>query len=95
LAEENHRIWLRFSDGTQGEIDLSDLAGKSVEDIFPSLETGTKVAGMALARRSVRLSTKQSNELSKIRRSFGECEEKRGAQSSIGFLTPFIPRRRR
>jgi hypothetical protein len=44
---------------------------------------------MALAQRSVRLSTKQSNELSKTRCSVGEYEEKRGAQSSVGFLTPF------
>ena len=27
---ENHRVFLRFADGTQGEIDLSDLAGKGV-----------------------------------------------------------------
>ena len=25
-ALENHRVWLRFADGTQGEVDLSDLA---------------------------------------------------------------------
>ena len=25
-----HRIWLRFSDGAAGEIDLSDLAGRGV-----------------------------------------------------------------
>jgi hypothetical protein len=27
---ENYRVWLRFADGTQGEIDLSDLAGHGV-----------------------------------------------------------------
>ena len=25
-----YRIWLRFSDGAQGEVDLSDLAGRGV-----------------------------------------------------------------
>lgn len=25
---EHFRVWLRFSDGAQGEIDLSDLAGR-------------------------------------------------------------------
>jgi hypothetical protein len=27
---QDYRIWLRFSDGAQGEIDLSDLAGRRV-----------------------------------------------------------------
>jgi len=27
---EKYRIWLRFQDGTEGEVDLSDLAGKGV-----------------------------------------------------------------
>ena len=27
---DDYRIWLRFDDGTQGEIDLSDLAGRGV-----------------------------------------------------------------
>jgi hypothetical protein len=26
----NFRIWLRYDDGTEGEIDLSDLAGRGV-----------------------------------------------------------------
>jgi Protein of unknown function (DUF2442) len=26
----NHRIWLRYDDGTEGEVDLSDLAGQGV-----------------------------------------------------------------
>ncbi|OFW01093.1 MAG: hypothetical protein A3I61_13970 [Acidobacteria bacterium RIFCSPLOWO2_02_FULL_68_18] len=40
---ENYRVWLRFADGTQGEIDLSDLAGKGVftawadSDLFNSV----------------------------------------------------------
>ena len=29
-ALPNFRIWLRYDDGTQGEIDLSDLAGRGV-----------------------------------------------------------------
>jgi Protein of unknown function (DUF2442) len=26
----DHRIWIKFDDGTQGEVDLSDLAGRGV-----------------------------------------------------------------
>ena len=33
-AREGLRIWLRFSDGSVGEVDLSDLAGRGV---FPGL----------------------------------------------------------
>jgi hypothetical protein len=29
-ALPNFRIWLRFDDGTEGEVDLSDLAGRGV-----------------------------------------------------------------
>ncbi len=29
-ARACHRLWLRYSDGTSGEVDLSDLAGKGV-----------------------------------------------------------------
>ncbi len=29
-ARERYRIWLRYSDGTTGEIDLSDIAGRGV-----------------------------------------------------------------
>ena len=29
-ARNGYRIWLRFSDGVEGEVDLSDLAGKGV-----------------------------------------------------------------
>ena len=29
-ALPNFRIWLRYDDGTQGEVDLSDLAGRGV-----------------------------------------------------------------
>jgi hypothetical protein len=27
---EKHRIWLRFDDGVEGEVDLSDMVGKGV-----------------------------------------------------------------
>jgi hypothetical protein len=29
-ALENYRIWVKFSDGTEGEVDLSHLVGKGV-----------------------------------------------------------------
>ena len=29
-AHKNFRIWLRYDDGTEGEVDLSDLAGRGV-----------------------------------------------------------------
>jgi hypothetical protein len=29
-ALSNFRIWLRYDDGTEGEVDLSDLAGRGV-----------------------------------------------------------------
>ncbi|MBI3493540.1 MAG: DUF2442 domain-containing protein [Acidobacteria bacterium] len=29
-ARANYRIWLRYDDGTEGEVDLSDLAGRGV-----------------------------------------------------------------
>ena len=29
-ARSNYRIWLRYDDGTEGEVDLSDLAGRGV-----------------------------------------------------------------
>jgi hypothetical protein len=27
---ENYRVWLRFDDGVEGEVDLSDMVGKGV-----------------------------------------------------------------
>lgn len=27
---EDYRLWIRFSDGVEGEVDLSDLVGKGV-----------------------------------------------------------------
>lgn len=29
-ARDGYRIWLRYSDGTSGEVDLSDFAGRGV-----------------------------------------------------------------
>jgi len=29
-ALENFRMWLRYDDGTEGEVDLSDIAGRGV-----------------------------------------------------------------
>src|SRR5258708_13897699 len=29
-SRKNFRIWLRYDDGTQGEVDLSDVAGQGV-----------------------------------------------------------------
>ena len=29
-AQDDYRIWLRYSDGVSGEIDLSDLVGRGV-----------------------------------------------------------------
>lgn len=50
-ARPKHRVWLRFADGLEGEVDLSDLAGKGVfaswEDpeefarVFVDQESGT------------------------------------------------------
>ena len=34
-AQENHQLWLRYDDGAQGAIDLSDIIGQGV---FASLE---------------------------------------------------------
>ena len=31
---DEHRIWLRFSDGTAGELDLSYLAGRGVFEVW-------------------------------------------------------------
>lgn len=30
VARRDYRLWLRYSDGTEGEVDLSDLAGRGV-----------------------------------------------------------------
>ena len=33
-AFPNHRLWLRFDDGTEGQIDLSEFAGKGVFQLW-------------------------------------------------------------
>jgi hypothetical protein len=45
-AREPYRIWIRYDDGAEGEIDLSDLAGRGVcrswerEGVFASVRLG-------------------------------------------------------
>lgn len=33
-ALEDYRIWIRFADGAEGEVDLSDLAGRGVFSLW-------------------------------------------------------------
>lgn len=33
-AEERYRIWLRYEDGSEGTVDLSDLAGRGVFQVW-------------------------------------------------------------
>lgn len=46
-ALTNYRIWLRYDDGAQGEVDLSDLAGRGVfvrwndADFFNTVHLGS------------------------------------------------------
>ena len=50
-ARPNYRLWIRFADGKEGEVDLSPLVGKGVfsrwedpaefEKVFIDEETGT------------------------------------------------------
>lgn len=37
-AREGYRIWLRYEDGAEGEVDLSDLAGSGVFSAFKDRE---------------------------------------------------------
>ncbi|PIS01329.1 MAG: DUF2442 domain-containing protein [Chlamydiae bacterium CG10_big_fil_rev_8_21_14_0_10_35_9] len=34
----NYRVWIRFDDGLEGEVDLSDLVGKGVFEAWESVE---------------------------------------------------------
>ena len=46
-ARERFRIWLRYDDGTEGEVDLSDVAGRGVFEawndpaVFHSVRLGS------------------------------------------------------
>ncbi|HSM08120.1 MAG TPA: DUF2442 domain-containing protein [Gemmatimonadota bacterium] len=50
-ARSNYRVWIRFGDGTEGVVDLSDLAGKGVferckdpgefDEVFVDEDAGT------------------------------------------------------
>lgn len=52
---DGYRIWLRFSDGAEGEVDLSDLAGRGVDGPNPTCSkrfVWRKVAGSSGQGRS-------------------------------------------
>jgi hypothetical protein len=34
----NYRVWIRFDDGLEGEVDLSDLVGKGVFEAWKSVD---------------------------------------------------------
>lgn len=36
LPREGYRVWLRYSDGVAGEVDLTDLAGRGVFEAWES-----------------------------------------------------------
>lgn len=38
----NYRLWIKYSDGTEGEVDLSHLAGKGVFSSWKDPHTFTK-----------------------------------------------------
>ncbi|MGB9593229.1 MAG: DUF2442 domain-containing protein [Anaerolineae bacterium] len=42
-ALENYRIWIKFSDGCEGIVDLSDLAGKGVFALWNDYQEFQKV----------------------------------------------------
>jgi hypothetical protein len=33
-AQPNYRLWIRYSDGAEGEVDLSEFAGKGVFSVW-------------------------------------------------------------
>ncbi len=37
-AKPNYRVWIRFADGLEGDVDLSDLIGKGVFEAWKSIE---------------------------------------------------------
>jgi hypothetical protein len=40
---ENYRLWLKYSDGIEGIVDLSDLAGKGVFSIWDNYQVFQQV----------------------------------------------------
>lgn len=42
-ALENYRIWVKYSDGVEGEVDLSDLVGKGVFATWQDVRAFQKV----------------------------------------------------
>ena len=47
-ALDGYRLWLRYADGTEGEVDLSHLAGKGVFKVWSDRDTLRRF-GSALA----------------------------------------------
>jgi hypothetical protein len=43
-ARPNYRLWIRFTDGTEGEVDLSSLVGKGVLAAWEDPEVFARVA---------------------------------------------------
>jgi hypothetical protein len=39
----NYRVWIRFDDGLEGEVDLSDLVGKGIFEAWESIDFFNKV----------------------------------------------------
>jgi hypothetical protein len=37
-AKPNYRVWIRFDDGLEGDVGLSDLVGKGVFEAWKSIE---------------------------------------------------------
>lgn len=37
-SRPNYRVWIRFDDGSEGEVDLSDLVGKGVFEAWKSVD---------------------------------------------------------
>ncbi len=43
-ALENYQLWIKYSDGTQGAVDLSHLAGRGVFALWDDYDAFRKVA---------------------------------------------------
>lgn len=42
-ARPHYRVWIRFDDGLEGEVDVSDLVGKGIFEAWESVEFFNKV----------------------------------------------------